>query len=301
MNRTRIFACTALLASLAACQGNAPSSASKTSPTATAPATQPTSALGRMVEGELREAREKLAHENITLGSVHIRSGEHGGVSVMSDDDSKDNGPKGEITPQGDLLIDGKVVAINAEQRAMLLEYRTHVIALAETGMDIGVQGADLATKAMGEAFKGIFSGKSEKDIEKTVEAEADKIKLSAAKLCERLPAMLASQQKLATSVPEFKPYATMTQEDIDDCMKDSNDNGTTRHVDPQTGRVTVKTDAQAQELLEMRDEIRNEIRDEIRATVRETVRETVRNEAQEAAQATAADTKTDAETTKTR
>jgi ABC-type Fe3+-hydroxamate transport system substrate-binding protein len=266
MNRTRIFACTALLASLAACQGNAPSSASKTSQTATAADPQPTSALGRMVETEVREAREKLAHENITLGNVHIRSGERGGVSVTSDDENKDNRPKGEITPQGDLLIDGKAVAINADQRAMLLEYRTHVIALAETGMEIGVQGADLAAKAMGEAFKGIFSGKSEKDIEKTVEAEADKIKLSAAKLCQRLPAMMTSQQKLAASLPAFKPYATMTQEDIDNCMKDSED-GTT----------------QAQ--------VQSEIRDEIRSSIRETVRETVRNEAQEAADASA-DTK---------
>jgi hypothetical protein len=275
MNRNRIFACTALLATLAACQANAPSSASKT---ATAPASQPTSALGRMVETEMREAREKLAHENITLGSVHIRSGEHGGVSVMSDDDSKDNGPKGEITPQGDLLIDGKAVSINAKQRAMLLEYRAHVITLAETGMDIGVQGADLATKAMGEAFKGIFSGKSEKDIEKTVEAEADKIKQSAAKLCGSLPAMLASQQKLAASVPEFKPYATMTQEDIDDCMKDSED-ATSHHA-----------------------EVQSEIRDNIRDEIRSAVRGTVRNEAQEAADAaTATDTKADAEAAKTR
>lgn len=276
MNRIRIFACTALLASLAACQGNAPSSASKTSPTAPAP--QPTSALGRMVEKEIREAREKLAHENISLDGVHIHTGERGGVSVMSDDDSK-TGPKGEITPQGDLLIDGKAVAINADQRAMLLEYRAHVIDIAVTGMDIGVQGADLAAKAMGEAFRGIFSGKSEKDIEKTVEAEADKIKQSAAKLCGRLPAMMASQQKLAASVPEFKPYATMTQEDIDGCMKDSED-GRTAH----------------------RAEVQSEIRDEIRSTIRETVRETVRNEAQEAAEAaTAADTKADAESTKTR
>ena len=50
--------------------------------------------------------------------------------------------------------------------------------------MEIGVQGADLATKAMGEAFKGIFSGKSEKEIEKSVEAEAAKIKMAGAQSC---------------------------------------------------------------------------------------------------------------------
>jgi len=31
---------------------------------------------------------------------------------------------------------------------------------------------------------------------------------------------MLASQQALAGSLPAFKPYATMTQDDINDCGK---------------------------------------------------------------------------------
>lgn len=261
---------------LVACSNSSQAPAPQSSPAAST--TEPTSALGKMVEKEIREAREKLATENISInGGVRINPGKEGGISVLSDDEN-DNRPKAEITPKGDLLIDGKPVAVSAQQRAMLLEYRTHVIGVAESGMEIGVQGADLAAKAMGEAFKGIFSGKSEQDIEKSVEAEATKIKTAATKLCGRLPAMMASQQKLAASLPEFKPYATMTQEDIDDCMKDSEGEHTAHHA-----------------------ELQSEIRDEIRSTIRETVRETVRNEAQEAAEATTADTKTDAENTKTR
>ena len=251
---------------LVACSNSTPPSAPKVSPTATAPSAEPTSALGRMVAGELREAREKLAHENISLDGIHIGSGRHRGVNVGDDGSTK--GPKGEITPQGDLLIDGKAVAINADQRAMLLEYRGHVIGVAEAGMEIGVQGADLATKAVGEAFRGIFSGKSDNEIEKTVEAEADKIKESAAKLCARLPSMMASQQKLAASLPAFKPYATMTQADIDDCMKDDDERDAHR----------------------AQSEIHEEIRQEIREDIRSTVRKTVRNEAERAAEAPATD-----------
>lgn len=207
---------------LAACSNtNTPPPATPAS-SASTPAPQPTSTLGRVVEKEIREAREKLATENISVGSVHVRSGKHGGVSVFGDDEGTDKLPKAEITPKGDLLIEGKAVTINAEQRALLMEYRAHVIGIAESGMEIGVQGADLAAKAMGEAFKGIFSGKSEQDIEKSVEAEAAKIKMSAAKLCGRLPGMMASQQKLAATLPEFKPYATMTQDDVDDCFDES-------------------------------------------------------------------------------
>ncbi|HJW45522.1 MAG TPA: hypothetical protein VJ484_03435 [Lysobacter sp.] len=167
------------------------------------------SVITKAVSEAVVEARKEIREGNITI-SEHEK-----------------NLPKAQITPKGDLLIDGKAVAISPDQRAQLLEYRAHVAGVAESGMEIGVHGADLVTKAMGEAFKGIFSGKSEKEIEQSVEAEAAKIKMAAAKLCGRLPAMLASQQKLAAAVPEFKPYATMTQEDIDECFDDAEDRDT--------------------------------------------------------------------------
>lgn len=153
----------------------------------------------------IAEARDDLRTKNITVSH-------------------EDNLPKAEITPEGDLLIDGKKIPANPQQHALLLQYRADVLAIAEAGMEIGAQGAGLATKAVGEAFKGIFSGKSEQDIEKAVEAEAGKIKASAAKLCERLPSMMQSQRKLAAALPEFAPYASMDQSDIDDCMKDVRD-----------------------------------------------------------------------------
>jgi hypothetical protein len=259
MNRIRTFACTALLASLAACQGNTPpSTASK--PQGSSP--EPESALGRVVHKEIRKAREKLATENISLKSG-VRFNGNGGVNIDTND-SNDDRPEAEITPKGDLLIEGKAIAINNEQRELLLGHRAQLIGIAESGMDIGVQGADLAAKAMGEAFKGILSGKSEQEIEKSVEAEAAGIKQSAAKLCARLPGLLASQQELAATLPEFKPYATMTKEDIDDCMKETKDN----------------TVQQA----EVQSEIRGEIRDAIRGSVRGAVRQDEKEVAADAA-----------------
>jgi hypothetical protein len=35
------------------------------------------------------------------------------------------------------------------------------------------------------------------------------------------MPALMAAQQQLATDLPAFKPYATLTQEKIDDCRQD--------------------------------------------------------------------------------
>jgi hypothetical protein len=174
--------------------------------TATA-AAEGTSSIENSVESNMRQAmdkaREEMATENLSLDA----SGQ----------------PKAEITPQGDLLIDGKAVPVTEAQRAQLLAYRGQLVGVASAGMDIGVQGAKLATRAMGEAVRGIFSGKPD-EIGKRVEAQAEPIRLAAMKLCDRLPALYDAQQALAASLPAFAPYAKMDRDDIDECKKDAID-----------------------------------------------------------------------------
>lgn len=163
-------------------------------PATNAPTTD--TSVGAKVREATDKARKEMAEGNISIGS---------------------DGAKVELTPTGDLLINGASIPLNDSQRAITLRYRTQMIGIAEAGIDIGVQGANLGAKAAGEAIKGIFSGNSEQ-IEARINAEADKIKASATKLCDQLPALMATQQQLAAAVPEFKPYATMDQGDIDDC-----------------------------------------------------------------------------------
>ena len=163
-------------------------------PADNAPATDTT--VGAKVREATDKARKEMAEGNISIG--------HDGANV-------------ELTPSGDLLINGASIPLTDSQRAITLRYRTQMLGIAEAGIDIGVQGANLGAKAAGEAIKGIFSGNSDK-IEERINAEADKIKASAVKLCDQLPAMMATQQQLAAAVPEFKPYAKMDQSDIDDC-----------------------------------------------------------------------------------
>lgn len=203
---------------------------------------QPTSALGGIVKKATDEARKKLATENISISdgmhfSVNGHSVRRAGIE-----------PSAEITPQGDLLIDGKAVMATPAQRALLLQYRQHLVAIAVAGMDIGVQGADLGMKAAGEAIRGIFSGNTDQ-VEQHVEAEAAKIETAARKLCLQLPALLATQQKLAAALPEFKPYARMEQGDVDDCYDDS-----------------------------VRDVTREQVRSEIRHGIRDSIRRTAQS-----------------------
>jgi hypothetical protein len=178
---------------LAAC-GNTDSN--KTAPTTGKPVVDADS-IGRKVQDATDKARTEIAQGNINIS------------------DGQDN--KAEITPQGDLLINGTAVTLDAQQRALLLDYRKQVEALAGAGMDIGVAGANLGVKAAGEALRGVFSGDTQ-GIEERVNAEAAKIEASAKQLCNLLPTMMAKQQALAAALPAFKPYATMDQSDIDDC-----------------------------------------------------------------------------------
>jgi hypothetical protein len=131
--------------------------------------------------------------------------------------------PNAEITATGDLSIGGKAVAVNASQRALLQSYHQEMNAMTADGIAIGKQGAALAGKAVTEAIKGAISGKTD-DVESKVEAETKKIEQQAMQLCKRLVTVKASQDALAASLPEFKPYATLDQSDVDDCGSSQND-----------------------------------------------------------------------------
>lgn len=177
--------------------------------------------IGRHVEKAINEARQELRTENISLSDGF-------NININGSEIKRTDGlPKAEITPQGDLLVENKAVPITPAQRQQLLTYRGQVIGIAEAGMAIGVQGADLAGEALSGAVGAIFGGKdSEKAFEQRMEAQGKKIEAEAVKLCAYLPALLSQQEALASSLPAFKPYANLTAEDIADCGKKGKNNG---------------------------------------------------------------------------
>jgi hypothetical protein len=171
--------------------------------------------IATQVKNGIDQAKRELATRDINLNDEHVTHGEH------ADAKGNDSRPQAAITPQGELVIAGKTVPATPEQHTMLMDYRQQIVGIAEAGMDIGEHGANLGTQAAKEAIWGALTGKSDKEIEDRIKPQTEQIKAAAAKLCLRLPDMLASQQKLAAAMPEFRPYATMTQKDVDDCGKD--------------------------------------------------------------------------------
>ncbi|MBU6415993.1 MAG: hypothetical protein KJS83_02345 [Xanthomonadaceae bacterium] len=216
MRKLSMLCIASAAAALAACSsGNAPASPASSA----ASASSTPSLIASVVDHALDRADTKLRTENITISG-------NDGIVVLSDTNPDDNRasrlPNAQITPQGDLLISDKPVAITPAQRAMLLDYRQQLIEIGAQGIAIGKQGAALGMNAASEAIAGAFSGKPEQEIRRHVEAKASGIREAAAKLCDRMPALMASQQKLAAALPAFKPYATLTQKKIDDCHRDA-------------------------------------------------------------------------------
>ena len=222
MNKKTHFAALLLGLSLplvGACnRSTAPAPVAATAPASTASAHDaPETVLGKTVDVAMRKARHELETRNLDIGDgMKVAVNEHGRQVRIG---NSSDGSKAQLTPKGDLLIDGKPVPVTPQQRAMLLDYRRQIIAVAETGMSIGVQGADLAGKAVLETFSGLMHGNAD-EAGKRIDAAGKRIEAEAHQICAQLPPLLETQQRLAASLPEFKPYASMTREDIDDCMK---------------------------------------------------------------------------------
>ena len=161
------------------------------------------------VRVELAQARKELETENLRLDH-NLQFGDH-------EDDA--DLPSAEITVQGDLLIDGKQQPIDAGQRQELLAYRKQIVGIALAGIAVGQQAADAALDAVGGSWISILfnamSGRLEDKVEHVVEQQVQPMVLS---ICRQLPAVRASQQKLASSVPAFRPYANLDEDDIEDC-----------------------------------------------------------------------------------
>ena len=118
-----------------------------------------------------------------------------------------------------------KAVAVDASQRRQLLDYRKQVIGIARTGIDAGERAAmvaiDLTNVSLFRLIVGGMTGSLERRVEASVKRDIEPAVLQ---ICRQLPQLRDSQQALATSVPEFRPYATLDEDDVRDCERDVRD-----------------------------------------------------------------------------
>lgn len=158
----------------------------------------------------------RTADNDLDTASRHIATGN---MTLTANDAGV---PKAAITPQGDFLVAAKPVALNARQREEVLAYRARYIDIAQQGIAIGHQGVEAGRRAMAPMIFASLFGASDKTIDANMDKRLAGVRDATAKLCDRMPALMAAQQQLAADLPAFAPYATLTQEKIDDCRKDA-------------------------------------------------------------------------------
>lgn len=208
-----------LLLPLAACGQSGNSNANSDVTQAVKEVQQQTSpsVIAAEIQKGIEDGKKELVTQDIDVTSVRIGK---------NPDKSANTRPKAVITPQGNLVIAGHPVDATAEQHVLLVDYRQQVIGIASAGMDIGASGASMGVDVAKQAIFGALAGKSDKEIDASIKPQTDKLQAAVLQLCKRMPDLMASQQKLAAAMPAFQPYATMTQKDVDDCSKQTDQNG---------------------------------------------------------------------------
>ncbi len=86
-------------------------------------------------------------------------------------------------------------------------------------GLEVGKQGAALGVKAAGDALAGVISGNTD-HVGEHIEAQAEKLKQEALKICAQVATLRQAQDTLAQQLPAFRPYASLDASDIGDCDK---------------------------------------------------------------------------------
>src|SRR3546814_16369655 len=140
MNMIRTTTLVAMLAALplaSACSRDEP-----VADTAAAKAGEAQGMIGRAIEKEIAKARKELHEGNIAIGGDGINVSVNGKHYSGDPDDGR---PRAEITPQGDLLVDGQTVATTRAQQAMPAKYRGPIRTVAEPGLPPGTTPAELA------------------------------------------------------------------------------------------------------------------------------------------------------------
>ena len=199
-------------------------------PLFTAQAAAGNTGISGEIRQELADARKEMrielakARHELGTGNLRLDNGfKFGAHDSSTSKRAKADLARAEITPQGDLLIDGKRQAIDASQRRQLLAYRRQVITVAKAGIDIGQRSADAALEAVGSGswvglLVGAMTGSLERRIERVVKQE---IEPGVRRICLQLPAMMDSQQRLSATLPQFRPYATLEADDVANCERD--------------------------------------------------------------------------------
>lgn len=141
---------------------------------------------------------------------------QHGEVVIRAGGTTQD----ARVGADGSLRIGAEPVEISAAGRAALRQYDAEAIAIKDHGVALGVAGAKFGWRTVTEIFRGLFHGDTE-EAGRRADEGAKALVASAHELCSRIDSMYQAQQSAAAAIPAFKPYAVISQRQVDDCLHD--------------------------------------------------------------------------------
>jgi hypothetical protein len=126
--------------------------------------------------------------------------------------------PDAAISAAGELSIADKAVAVTPAQHEQLKKYYRQAVDLRRAGIETGKAGASMSAHAIGAIASGLAHG-DPNSIGPKIDAQAEMVEAKALAICENLDALQKTQDAVAASLPEFKPYAAIVIRDDDaDC-----------------------------------------------------------------------------------
>lgn len=152
-------------------------------------------------------------------GDDNINIDDQGNVHITANDKSE-----ARINPAGDLLVAGKNVPINDKQRTLLLQYANAILGIERKGMQIGLDGANLALGVIGSVFADLMTGANRQDIDKDTKSQTGSIKESARGLCDSVKSLQRLQGEVGDSISAFEPYEVITADSVKDCYDGLNE-----------------------------------------------------------------------------
>ena len=129
-----------------------------------------------------------------------------------------DAAPEADIAANGDFSIGGKAVAITPAERDMLAQYNRSVRAVHEAGLDMGKAGFVTAARAMAaeaSSAPGHADAATNDGTGKLQDLTLD--------ICKATAAIKSAQDRLATRLTVFRPYASIVgAASVTDCSDDA-------------------------------------------------------------------------------
>jgi hypothetical protein len=126
--------------------------------------------------------------------------------------------PDAYVTAAGDLRIDGKPIALVPAQRDLLQQYYAQVLLVRDDGLATGKAGAAMAGHALGSVASGLAHGNPD-SIGPAIEARANQVEAKAMAVCNDVVVLRAKQDAIATTLPAFKPYASIDANEKTNCQ----------------------------------------------------------------------------------